>query len=76
MAAPKKAAPEAPAESAPAVRRPSPAESSDPTVHQLLGERQTLQMNIAHAQADLATIKDAEIRLAAVDKALADLGYE
>jgi len=48
---------------APVVRRPSPAESSDPAVHQLLSHRQSAQLN-----------DDAD-ELARIDAQLADLGY-
>jgi hypothetical protein len=59
---------------APALARAS--ESSDPAVHQLIAERRTLEMNLETARAtDAATIKDAEERIAAVDRQLADLGF-
>lgn len=70
MAEPKKAAKTAPA---PLLR---PAESTDPTVHQLMAQRQILLHNIETAAADLATIEDAQVRLVEVNRQLGELGYE
>ena len=64
------------------VKTPTPAplarasEATDPVIHQLAAQRHILVMNIAAAQADLATIADAEERLTAINEQLADLGYE
>ena len=56
-------APEPEREPGPGVRQPSPGESGDPAVHQLLAHRQSAELN------------NDEAAMAAVDQQLADLGY-
>ncbi|HEX2550057.1 MAG TPA: hypothetical protein VHK64_00565 [Nocardioidaceae bacterium] len=56
---------------------PLAGESSDPAVHQLLAERQALQMNrdTIDPPVDKDALKAVDEQLAEVDKKLADLGY-
>ena len=49
-------------------------ESSDPAVHQLLGERVIAQQNADAVEPDKDAVK-ARDELQRIDKALADLGY-
>lgn len=50
-------------------------ESSDPAVHQLLGERVIAQQNADAVEPDKEAVKAAQAELQRIDKALADLGY-
>jgi hypothetical protein len=54
------------------------AESSDPAVHQLLAEKQALQMNrdLIDPPVDKDALKAVDERIAEVDKKLADLGFK
>lgn len=57
---------------------PLAGESSDPAVHQLLAERQALQMNrdTIDPPVDKDALKAVDEKIAEVDKQLADLGYK
>jgi len=56
---------------------PLAGESSDPAVHQLLAERQALQMNrdTIAPPVDKDALKVVDEQIAEVDKQLSDLGY-
>lgn len=56
---------------------PLASESSDPAVHQLLAEKQALQMNrdLIDPPVDKDALKAVDERIAEVDKKLADLGF-
>lgn len=74
----KKPAPAVEAEAPPAVevRRPNPAESSDPTVHHAMAVLQGALMNRAALDVADADVEAADKAVAAAKKALADLGHE
>lgn len=57
---------------------PTAGESSDPAVHQLLAEKQALQMNrdTIDPPVDEEALKHVDERIAEVDKKLADLGFK
>ena len=70
--------PSAPA-SKPEAKLASAAESGDPVVHKLLAERQTAQMNLVEVTPNEATearARAAREEIDAIDKKLADLGFE
>lgn len=57
---------------------PTAGESSDPAVHQLLAEKQALQMNrdLIDPPVDKDALKHVDEQIAEVDKKLADLGFK
>jgi len=57
---------------------PTAGESSDPAVHQLLAEKQALQMNrdLIDPPVDKEALKRVDEQIAEVDKRLADLGFK
>lgn len=59
----------------PAPALTSAAASSDPAVHQMLGEIQSARMNRAMLDPSAESVAGADAALAAAEKALADAGY-